>query len=306
MRPNETSFPYPVLGDTNAILGEIPEASVIDNIPLKEQIAIPYRWTFNVSIKNNDILKLIEEGKAQYMCEVTCTATLLRKCFFSSTPKIEVEIDRKDVNKRVDFALYVVAVQHIANYDNVSATEDYRELAPFDLDAGSPLAIIKSYHWNADLCYEDLTSLRSILQIMKNTANPNEEYVSLNLEHDYIQILVPPQQYDVFLGKSQSDVFSEVFKSSIVLYALQSALMTLCDNEPTRRWERALVEYISHNSIFDGLSRDEPADIPAIAVRMLNNPFKCLSEVLPKMTVRNPGEAGIEDQDDVEDSEEDR
>ena len=68
MRPNETSFPYPVLGDTNAIPGEVPEASVIENIPLKEQIAIPYRWTFNVAIKNQDILKLIEEGKARYMC----------------------------------------------------------------------------------------------------------------------------------------------------------------------------------------------------------------------------------------------
>ena len=55
MRPNETSFPYPVLGDTNAIPDEVPEASVIENIPLKEQIAIPYRWTFNVAIKNQDI-----------------------------------------------------------------------------------------------------------------------------------------------------------------------------------------------------------------------------------------------------------
>lgn len=304
MRPNETSFPYPVLGDTNAIPGEVPEASVIENIPLMEQIAIPYRWTFNVAIKNQDILKLIEEGKARYMCEVTCTATLLRRYFFSAIPKIEVEIDRKDVNKRVDFALYIVAVEHIANYDNVAATEDYRELAPFDLDAGSPLAMIKHYHWNADLCYEDLTSLRSILQILKNTANPNEEYVTLNLEHDYIQILIPPQQYEVFLGKSQSNVFSEVFKSSIVLYALQSALMALHADDPTRRWERALVEYVKHNNIFDGLSLGEPAEIPAIAARMLNNPFKGLSDVLPKMTVRNPSEQGAEEQDDIEDSEE--
>lgn len=154
------------------------------------------------------------------------------------------------------------------------------------------------------MCYEDLTSLRSILQILKNTANPNEEYVTLNLEHDYIQILIPPQQYEVFLGKSQSNVFSEVFKSSIVLYALQSALMALHADDPTRRWERALVEYVKHNNIFDGLSLGDPAEIPAIAARMLNNPFKALSDVLPKMTVRNPSEQGAEEQDDIEDSEE--
>ena len=134
MRPNETVFPYPVLGDLNAIPGEKPDAEAIENIPLKEQLALPYRWTFLPSVKNPDILKLIDEGKAQYMCEVTCTATLLRKCFFSKEPKIEVVIGRKEVNKRVDFAIYVVATQHIADYDNSAASEEYRELAPFDLD----------------------------------------------------------------------------------------------------------------------------------------------------------------------------
>lgn len=302
MRPSDTVFPYPVLGDLNAIPGEIPEASVIENIPLKEQIAIPYRWTFQVSIKNKDILSLIEEDKAQYMCEVTCTATLMRRCFFSHEPRIEVVIDRRDVNKRVDFTLYVVAKQRISNYSNADATEDYQELAPFDLDVGSPLAIVKSYHWNADLCYEDLTSLRSILQILKNTINPKEEFITLNLEHDYIQILLPAQQYDVFLGKSQIPAFSEIIKSSIVLYALQAALMAL-PPDPVNRWQRALVAFIDHNDMFAGLSRENPGDIPAIAARMLNNPLKSLAETFPMLTVCDPRERPAEDQDDSDDNE---
>lgn len=302
MRPSETSFPYPVLGDLNAIPGEIPDANAIENIPLKEQIAIPYRWTFNISITNKDILKLIAQGKAKYMCEVTCTATLLRKCLFSCTPTIEVEIDRKEVNKRVDFALYVVAVQRIPDYDNSAATDDYRELAPFDLDVGSPLAIIKSYHWNADLCYEDLTSLRSILQILKNTFDSKQEFVTVNLEHDYIQILLPAQQYDAFLGKSQSPVFAEILKSSVVLYALQAALMAL-PSEPVRRWERALVEFLKQKDLFEGLSRDNPGDIPMIAAKMLNNPLKSLSEVLPKLTVLESSTQTAEDQDEADESE---
>lgn len=301
MRLSETSFPYPVLGDLNAIPGEVPDARAIEHIPLKEQIAIPYRWTFEIDVRNTDILKLIDEGKAQYMCEVTCSATLLRKCFFSKTPKVEVEIGRKDVNKRVDFSLCVVAVQHIEDYDNTAATDDYRELAPFDLDIGSPLAIVKSYHWDADLCYEDLTSLRSILQILKNTTSPAEEFVMLNLEYDYIQILLPPRQYDVFLGKSQSPVFSEILKSSIVMYALQSALMAL-PSEPSRRWERALVKFIGSNDVFDGLSRDNPGDIPLIAAKMLNNPFKSLSEALPKLATRDSAEQGMGGQDDTDEN----
>lgn len=302
MRRNDIVFPYPVLGDLNAIPGEEPDASVIENIPLKEQIALPYRWIFNISIKNKDILKLIEEDKAQYMCEVKCTATLMRKCIFSHEPKIEVSIDRRDVNKKVEFTLYVVAKQHIPDYDNSEATEDYRELAPFDLDVGAPLAIIKYYQWNADLCYEDLTSLRSILQILKNAANPKEEFVKLNLEHDYIQILLPAQQYDMFLGKSQIPAFGEIITSSIVLYALQAAL-TVLPPEPVNRWQRALVAFIDHNDMFTGLSRDTPGDIPEIAARMLNNPLRRLSEVFPKLTVRNPDERPADEQDDTDDNE---
>lgn len=303
MRPNETVFPYPVLGDLNAIPGEKPDAEAIENIPLKEQLALPYRWTFLPSVKNPDILKLIDEGKAQYMCEVTCTATLLRKCFFSKEPKIEVVIGRKEVNKRVDFAIYVVATQHIADYDNSAASEEYRELAPFDLDVGSPLAIIKFYRWDADLCYEDLTSLRSILQILKNS-DASQQYVMLNLEHDYIQILLPAQQYEIFLGKAQTPEFSEILKSSIVLYALQAALQVL-PSEPVRRWERALHEYIKHNEAFAGLSPTNDADIPLIAARMLDNPFKRLSDVITKMSVQMPDERPMDDQEDAEDNEED-
>lgn len=297
MRAADLNFPYPVLGDANAMTGDLPEVAYTPDIPPKEMITVPYRWTFEINLKNADILKLIEEGKAKYMCEVSCSATLLRECKLFSEPKFTIEIDRKDVNKRVEFSLCVVAVEHIPDYNNSAVTEDYKELAPFDIDVGSPLAVLKSYRWDADLCYEDLTSLRSILQILENTVNPNEEYVTVNLDHAYIQILLPPQQYKLFIEKSQSPAFSEIIKSSIVMYALQSALNAMSP-QLELRWERALDTYIKHDSKFEGLSWENKGDIPAIAARMLGNPFKNLSETLSKLTVRDDNLQDIDDEAD--------
>lgn len=297
MRVTDLNFPYPVLGDPNAITGDLPEVHYIPEIPPREMITVPYRWTFEVNLKNADIIKLIEDGKAKYMCEVACSATLMRKCFFFKEPKFTIELGRKLVNKRVEFSLCVVAVEHIPDYDNSAATEDYKEFAPFDLDIGSPLAVLKSYRWDADLCYEDLTSLKAILQILENTVNPSEEYVSVNLDHPYIQILLPPQQYKLFIEKSQNPAFGEIIKSSIVMYALQAALNAMTPQKELR-WERALDTYITHDSKFEGLSWENKADIPVIAAKMLGNPFKKLSESLGKFVVRDDNPQEDEDGED--------
>ena len=63
MRAADLNFPYPVLGDANAMTGDLPEVAYTPDIPPKEMITVPYRWTFEINLKNADILKLIEEGK---------------------------------------------------------------------------------------------------------------------------------------------------------------------------------------------------------------------------------------------------
>lgn len=297
MRASDLNFPFPVLDMHGSMQGELPKVAYTSYIPDKNLIQVPYRWVFDIDIRNQCILNLIQSGKAQYMCEVTCTATLMRKCIFSSTPKIEVVLGRREVNKRVEFALYVVAKEHIYDYDNEAANDDYRELAPFDIDVGSPLAVLSTYRWDADLCYEDLTSLRSILQVLKNTSDPSQEYVTLNLEHEYIQILLPAQQYDAFMEKSQTESFGEVIKSSLVLYALQAALSQVSP-ELTHRWERAVDTYIKQDSKFDGLSLENKGDIPLIAAKMLGNPFKRLAETLPKLVIRSLDSVEATDDED--------
>lgn len=298
MQATDMNFPYPVLGMRDSILGKSPVVRSIAHIPPKERISEPYRWDFEIEIDNKDIISLVETGKAEYMCEVLCSATLLRDTFFSKSSKFTVEIGRKKVNKRIEFRLFVVAVEHLPEYQNANAHPDYQEVESFDIPKGAPLAILGSYHWDADLCYEDLTSLRSILRIVENEANPNEEFVHLDTDGDYIKLELPRLQYKAFTEVSANPEITKVLHSTIVLFALQGALAVYSPNK-THRWERAIEAMVSRDERFRDLELGQPADAAEIAVRLLGNPFKALGEVLPTLGAAR----GVTDDDSSEDGE---
>ncbi len=281
-RENEFCFPYPVLGVQDSILGDEPVITVTENLPPKLQLSVPYRWVFDIDLKNDGISQLVEAGKAQYMCEIMCSATLMRRCIYSETPKISVVIERKEVLGPVSFALFVVAVQPIPGYTNSKAHPDYQIVGSFDLDAGSPLAILGSYKWDAELCYEDLTSLRSIIKLSKSAEK--SDIPVLNLEGDYIELMLPENQYDILRKYGQNLHLADVLHSSLFLFAIQGAVIEWKTHQD-RRWARAINSMIEGNQEkFSDLSLDSPADSSRIAMLLLNNPIKRMIDVLPNIS----------------------
>ena len=86
MNNNIKNLPYPVLGNGNDIRQILPADSVVINLSESKD-------TFDFSIRlkheNSDIQKLIDQGYAQYCCEVCCVRTMFRKSFLSSAPEID-------------------------------------------------------------------------------------------------------------------------------------------------------------------------------------------------------------------------
>ena len=158
--------------------------------------------------------------------------------------------------------------------------------------------MLSSYHWDADLCYEDLTSLRSILQIVENTANPNEEYMHLDTEGDYIKLELPKAQYKAFLEVAREPSIASALHSSLVLFALQGALAAF-SKEKSHRWERALEAMVARDDSFHDLELGDPADASEMALKLLNNPFKRFCEALPSMVTQGMAaqEAAVEEDD---------
>lgn len=296
------SFPHPVLGMPGFEFN--PEAprpvKVVPHIPLKERINEPYSWDFFIELGNVELERMIEEKKATYVCEVKCSATFLRFCEKSYDNKITVSLNRHCVQGRIEFALWVVAEQDIPEYRNSAADEDYKELEPFEISKGAPLAFLYAFYWDSDLCYEDLTSLRSILKLKENS-DPNCEFPSVDADAPYITLFLPSGQYRRFLEIAQSESINAVLHSSLLLFALQSALVQYSPQKD-RRWQRAIERMVRHDAArYEGLELGVPEQADQIAVRLLNNPTFRLSETIADLAAA--ALSSHEDSNDDEDEE---
>ena len=279
MRLSDGGFPYPVIGLPDAVSDSapVPEVHVMEHLPPKELVSAPYKWSFEIILNNPDIEALVREGKASFLCEVKCSATFLRFCESTNETAFVMELQKKDVNKRVEFSLWVVATERIPEYRNSAAHPDYADLAPFDLAKGAPLAFLKSYHWDADLCYEDLTSLRSILKIEKSP-DPAAVYPNVSTDGDYVSLYLPAAQHAEFLSVAASEGINSVLHSSLLLFAVQSALVQY-KQYPDNRWARALKRIVeSFPERFAGYELGNAEQAADMALRLLENPTKKLGE----------------------------
>lgn len=298
MHLTANSFPHPVFGVPGAFVGPSPVVDVVPHIPLKERIADPYEWTFTIQLNNPELESLIAAGRAQFMCEIKCSATFFRQCVTTEKTAFSVTLLRRWVNRRIEFSLWVVATERIPDYRNSAADPDYRALEPFDIEKGAPLAFLKAFHWDADLCYEDLTSLRSILQILPNTENPEEEMVVIDTDYDYVRVYLPNAQYEEFVKVSARPEIANVMHSSLILFVLQTALIHYGENgENKHRWERALDLIFQKDERFVGLDLAKKEDAAEIAQKLLNNPIRRLGDSLVGL-VRDDEARGEEVEDE--------
>src|SRR5690606_21949256 len=120
---NNISFPHPVLGVANDILSEI---KLIDT----NDVSInPNNHSYEIKVKfsfDDDVLtQMVQEGKAEFICEATCSNTLYREIIRSEKSKIKFEIPRKQVKGRVEFVCLLVAKENIDSYSNTNFHSDY-------------------------------------------------------------------------------------------------------------------------------------------------------------------------------------
>ena len=102
---SNASLPYPVLSSYgDDILPMLDRNSVLVN-----QTHDRKNYTFSIQLlqENEDISKYIEDGKAEYTCEVTCAKTYLRRCYHSPFPAFTIEIGRKEVIGDIFFQCFV-------------------------------------------------------------------------------------------------------------------------------------------------------------------------------------------------------
>lgn len=270
MKFNDVTFPHPVLGLGDSISGNIdlgsPEINSLQDV---------YEVKINLNHNNDDLQKMLDNSKAEYLYEVTCTNTLYRKLFLSTKNKIEFEIPKKDVKGRVEFICLLVAKENVVEYTNVEAHKDYTGYS-FDLDKGDVLAYFGEFSFNADIKYEKLKAVSSFMEIVESE---DLTYTNIDLKKSKIEIQLPSETFNIYRSDaiSQEEKFAPVFHSSIVLNALLTALYNF-EEHKDYLWATVIDYRLKNDNQFKNINLDEKENIPEIAQRLLGNPFKRLLE----------------------------
>ncbi len=273
MKNKDVCFPHPVLGVGDAV-GPKP--------PVKAQISEErddFVINITVDIHNKEILKLINEDYASFVCEIDCPSTFYRDIFYPKDSTFEIRVKRKNVAKRVNIDFTVTALKSINNYTNSQFHPDYQGFA-FDLEPGDLLALVKM-HYDADIKYDKLQSAGSFMTIVPGHDDKNTVYY---LHNSKIEIQLPKALYDDYkISFNGPGKHSTIFHSSIVLNALVYALLNYDDEEyGTTLWARTLkyrIELEPRLRMYtDVLENKDPMMIMEFAQALLDNPYKKLLE----------------------------
>ena len=270
MRLNNISFPHPVLGISDDVFPLLDDYA----ISIDDPIAVGGDYEFAVHLKqcNDTISELISSGKAEYVCEVDCQRTYMRKCYHGQDADIKVRFGQKDVCGRVEFNTFVTARESFI-YTNDNFNEDYKGYS-FQLEPGDVIVAFPPAHYNVSLKYDKLYAVGSFMQMVDGGASTTETW--FNLDGDKIDIMLPHDMYEQYgLINNETD-FMEIIHSSIVFNALVYAMYFIGQDEyKDKLWAEAIRTRLQTDDelIAMNLDVESTKDAYKIAQAMLKNPY---------------------------------
>lgn len=274
MKLNNVSLPYPVLGNGDDVKPVLADDCI--SIPTPKCDAQKYAFHIILRQNNADITKLINGEKAVYTCEVTCTRTMLRRCFKSKKPFFDIELGRKEVFGKIEFNCYVTVEKPIHDYYNLGFNEDYGDTA-FDMEPGDILAAFPTASYVANLKYEQLKNASSLMVVMDDQSGKGTWF---DAEGDKIIVYLPHDMYEQFRVLGADAEFNEMFHASIVFNALTYVLSHY--DEPRdngKLWAQAIQFRIENEperfSDFDTLANSQGRAYE-LASLILDDPYRRL------------------------------
>lgn len=263
------SLPYPVLSSFGDDI--IPKLDVNSVFVTPTHDRKKYSFSIQVLLENEDILKYIEEGKAEYTCEVTCARTYLRRCYHSPINGFNIELGRKEVIGDIWFRCFVTVKDDILDYHNSLFNEDYED-ALFDLEPGDMLAIFPPMKYVANLKYDKLYSAGSFMVVQEEKKGTS---VWFDATGDKILVYLPSAMFEQFQSFSGNQDFNELFHASIVFNAL---FKCISEYDPKTQenclWASAIRYRINTEEALSDFNLEDKTRAYELAQALLADPYK--------------------------------
>lgn len=246
---SNTSYPYPIWGWKDDYKSTINDEDIlITEISDKDNFV----YELELRAQNEDIKKLIEQGKAIYACVGICQTTFHHYYFTSENAKFTIAIPRKEVNNKIELKWMVLTKEAIPDYQSSLLNDDYQGFATFPL--GAMIGYIISFEINASIC-DELRSLDEIFVVVKNIESNDIRY---SFDERKIKIKLPESQLEIF--NNYGGKYPAIMHSTIVYQALVLAITKLKDEDDLKDWVYILKQYIDVMDSENIPSTDEAGD----------------------------------------------
>lgn len=246
---SNTSYPYPIWGWKDDYKSTINDEDIlITEISDKDNFV----YELELRAQNEDIERLIEQGKAIYACVGICQTTFHHYYFTSENAKFTIAIPRKEVNNKIELKWMVLTKEAIPDYQSSLLNDDYQGFASFPL--GAMIGYITSFEINASIC-DELRSLDEIFVVVKNIESNDIRY---SFDERKIKVKLPESQLEIF--NNYGGKYPAIMHSTIVYQALVLAITKLKDEDDSKDWVYILKQYIDVMDSENIPSTDEVGD----------------------------------------------
>ena len=221
MRIRHKYYPYPVMERVGRSYKEF--SFEVTTAVKREGYNIVFEFT--AEIADEQISKLIKEGKAVFAYHIQCAQTCYRAAF-ETTEKTIIKIIREDeLNGLVEVCPFIIAKEDIKAFSSENFSSDYMGIR-FDIDKGGILAIGDQSEHTINKDLQDLNNAASPFLVIPNPA-ATAENMSVELNEKKIYVVLPQEQHGIYRSMGHSRSAQKAMHAMIFVPALMSVFEEL-------------------------------------------------------------------------------
>ncbi len=274
MSQNNLAYPYPVL---TAYSDDVQPALNAQNVQVGEMQIInnDYVLALTLVLEDQQLLKLIDEEKAEYMFDVNCPASLYRRCINSKHNEVKIDFPFKRVSGVAKIRPYVIA-KTAFTYQNPTFHPDYGNES-FEIEEGDVLAIFNEITYDFEIDYNQLKAFSSIMFIRK-AEDENEKDIHYIMDEPKIVIILPVDKFAKYNQFKADPQYTNAVHASLAQNALLAVLMqTNWNDEDSQEplWKRTIRYRVAHEEElmpYKDLNNQE--NLVIIAQKLLGDPIQ--------------------------------
>lgn len=224
MKVGKKLFPYPVLNNSKNISG-------FDNSNYQLMITLTQSEDYfmiekaYVSVENQDIERLLEDGRAKAVMVVECSSTIFRERYEIGTEPRDISIPIGNLNDKIEISSFIYATQDIEHFSSNDFLDDYSDF-DFTIEKYDILAVDDGYTTKVVFDEDKDKKMSSIFSIIKS-CNPDLDTMVVSSENRQIVIEMPSIYFDAHDNMKNNDNFQNIFFAIIAIPALTQCLQEI-------------------------------------------------------------------------------